>query len=449
MVHHYHRRRGLQATHHYAIGSRVGTSLFQILLLFLSLWLPVLDNSGFALACGPGRGAGRRPNLRKLTPLVFKQHVPNVSENTLPASGLSEGRITRYDPRFRDLVPNYNTDIIFKDEEGSGADRLMTQRCKEKLNTLAISVMNQWPGVKLRVVEGWDEEGMHATDSLHYEGRAVDVTTSDRDRSKYGMLARLAVEAGFDWVYYESRSHIHCSVKSESSSAGKSGGCFPGRSLVRTEDGSTKRLDDVRLGDRIAAVDSRGDVVYSEVIAFLDRSPSERRQFIRLTTKSGRVLTLTPAHLVPMESGSVFAANVQPGDKILVSDADVASAKNEVDNRLRWDSVNETKLVIEEGVYAPLTMEGNLFVDDVVASCYAIVNSQSLAHYSFLPLRIWHSVTSFFLQRLDDVKYFATRHNDVSRTESTMRGEQEGIHWYASVLYSLSFYVLPSKMIYN
>lgn len=197
----------------------------------------------------------------------------------------------------------------------------------------------------------------------------------------------------------------------------------------------------MHLGDRIAALDSRGDIVYSEVIAFLDRSLKERRQFVQLTTESGHELTLTPSHLVPIEgSSAIFAGKVQPGDRILVREP---AHENQVEHRLRWDKVVGTRLVLEEGVYAPLTTEGTLLVDDVVASCYALVDNQEMAHLAFMPYRAWSSLKSMFARSLGVED---TRQPDVRQEERT---SQEGIHWYASFLYWVSSFVTPARMLYQ
>ncbi|XP_030768223.1 sonic hedgehog protein A [Sitophilus oryzae] len=407
--------------------------------LVLTLFLVLVGLSGWVRGCGPGRGAFKRRGPKKLTPLVFKQHVPNVPEHTLTASGAAEGKVSKNDSRFRDLQPNYSGDIVFKDEEGTGADRLMTGRCNEKLNTLAISVMNQWPGIKLVVIEGWDEEGDHAPESLHYEGRAVDIMTSDREKSKLGMLARLAVEAGFDWVFYESRNHIHCSVKSESSQAAKYGGCFTGESTVLTSTGVQRPLSQLRVGESILATDpSTKKLVFSEVLLFLDYDPTQNRQFLHITLKSGRTLTVTPNHLVSLTDGrTVFAETLVVNQKLLVSDS--VETLNE-------DIIINITRVYRRGVYAPLTRAGTVVVNGIVASCYATVDSQDIAHYAFMPLRlVWnvklglYRVWTLLNKPLEGWKRNAA--DEISKKQPDV-----GVHWYAKVLYSAATYLIPSRL---
>ncbi|GFR99525.1 hedgehog protein [Elysia marginata] len=110
-------------------------NLFTLLLALLILFASLSD------ACAPRGGSGTRRHRRKLTPLVFKQHVPNVSENTLGASGLADGPIKRKDPRFKDLVRNYNSDIWFRDEENTGADRIMSQVSVVALVNLVVDIL--------------------------------------------------------------------------------------------------------------------------------------------------------------------------------------------------------------------------------------------------------------------------------------------------------------------
>jgi hypothetical protein len=172
-------------------------------LAFLIVILPVATT---------GCERGDEPSLshEKSAPLRVGEHVPEAGERE--TCGAITATVARGSAAFARLVACNDPRIVFKDEEGTGADRMMTPRLRVRLVKLAGLVRERWPKLSLRVTEAWDEDLEHGERSLHYEGRAADITTSDVDAQKLPELARLAIRAGFDWVYFEDASHVHASV---------------------------------------------------------------------------------------------------------------------------------------------------------------------------------------------------------------------------------------------
>lgn len=189
-------------------------------------------------------------------------------------------------------------------------------------------------------------------------------------------------------------------------------------------------MTELQIGDKILSVTPEGDYVFSPVILFLDRNPGEQRQFYTIRLDSGHSLTLTPEHLLysapdgMSDFNTVFARSIQEGDLLLVH-----SSKAE----LVPQRVVQVEVDIHTGVYAPLTTAGNLVVDNVLASCYAIVDSGNLAHSVFAPIR-WYESTRQLLNGIS------------SHSGAKTVPPQTGIHWYADMLYSIGEWLVPGHL---
>ena len=241
------------------------------------------------------------------------------------------------------------------------------------------------------------------------------------------------------------------------------------------------------------SMNSDGKAVYSEVLMFMDRDIRQKREFVEIRTERGSKITVTPAHLllstsllssqnVQRRQKYLFADRIQEGDYLLVN----------INGTLVPDRVTRVGATLSRGVYAPLTAEGTIIVDNVVASCYALIDSQYVAHLSFFPVRIYSAVKHWFSSwgekdhvvaeavkpsssssvSVKEVNSIADEENSIDRNliskddvlskpirnrtsgsrlvePRDMDNVQRGIHWYAKALYAIKGMVLPSSWIYH
>ncbi|AWO96103.1 Hedgehog protein [Scophthalmus maximus] len=205
------------------------------------------------------------------------------------------------------------------------------------------------------------------------------------------------------------------------------------KATVTLESGGQKSISDLQPGERVLALsgsDGGGELVYSEVLTFLDHDPVTRKLFYTLQTESRAQLQLTAAHLMFVFEGNcsegavpargarrtVYASDARPGQCVLVLEG-----KPGRDNRAgHLSRITRVSLRERTGAFAPLTQQGTVVVDGVAASCYAVVDQHNLAHWAFTPLRLLHSWTGT-----------TGRHSD-------------GIHWYSQLLHWLGRLLLDS-----
>ena len=159
--------------------------------------------------------------------------------------------------------------------------------------------------------------------------------------------------------------------------------CFPSDATVDVLEHGKVALSSLKIGAQVRVIDDKNQVGYSPIIAFLHHDPKEHSLFKRIRTKNAKI-ELSNRHLIRRRSDDAFvwAEDLLVGDEVLV-----LNAKN--NNGSAWEKILGITEVHKQGLMAPLTEQGTIVVNNVHASCYALVKYHYLGHVALAPYR-WY-----------------------------------------------------------
>ncbi len=206
------------------------------------------------------------------------------------------------------------------------------------------------------------------------------------------------------------------------------------------ETGERRTLNELRVGDRVQAIDSHGELIYSDVILLLDRKPQQNTLFYVIETEDKHfTATLTPQHLIYVsdsthtnfsEARALFASRIKTGQFLYTT---VQDHDREEGAPLRQLRITRITVVTRQGAVAPLTRHGTLVVDDIAVSSYAVIEQEWIAHAAFLPVRIYYSIKQYFC---------GTTLTDGSPDTTPT----DNVNWYSYALYKIGEVVMKSYM---
>lgn len=154
--------------------------------------------------------------------------------------------------------------------------------------------------------------------------------------------------------------------------------CFPGNSLVQLENGETKRMDKIEIGDRVLT----GKNGYSDVFMFTHKIRQGLFDYVQINTEAGNTLRLSMGHYLYLNGRLAAASTAKYGDVVTLANG-------------QSSLIDSVKSVKATGLFNPQTLDGDIVVDGIIASTYTTAVEPSLAHSLLCPLRLAYKYFGF------------------------------------------------------
>uniref|UniRef100_A0A914VVA8 Hint domain-containing protein n=1 Tax=Plectus sambesii TaxID=2011161 RepID=A0A914VVA8_9BILA len=181
--------------------------------------------------------------------------------------------------------------------------------------------------------------------------------------------------------------------------------CFSADTMVATTNGE-KRMDELRIGDVVRTSIATG-ATFVPIVSFLHRLPEAKANFVRIQTDDDSVLKLTPLHLIQIATFPTMSGLEPSGKLVKAEDVKVGDHLFRLNNNgTKFKLVNVTRITVvsETGAFAPLTSNGYIVVNNLVASCHSVSHATVVQQTFFAHLRLLEEVfwKLFGLHAIDD-----------------------------------------------
>jgi len=147
---------------------------------------------------------------------------------------------------------------------------------------------------------------------------------------------------------------------------------FPSSSKVQLADGTSRQIAALKHGDQVSVLDDAGNVRHESFLVDLHKRTVEIAEYLELVHHWGAI-RISANHLIYASGKMRPAKDVNVGDEIVWLPGQQKSPV--------VSTITQIRTVMDVGYHAPLTFSGNLFVDGVLVSCYALVHPPGINAY--------------------------------------------------------------------